>query len=130
MFQQDPSWMVTTGKGMLVALFLIAGALNLTPHRIKDHIERMAVFGVPLPAFAFCFGIAMEFAGCVMVISGWHAQIGVWLLIAFTAIAGAIFHRFWRVDDPLRRQMLRIALLNNVAVIGGLLVLLHVVGRP
>jgi len=33
----------------------------------------------------------------------------------------------WLMDDPLRRGFLRIALLNNVAVIGGLLVLLHVV---
>jgi hypothetical protein len=56
MLQQDPSWMVTTGKWMLVTLF---------------------------------------------------------------------FHRFWLVEDPVRRQMLRIALLNNVAVIGGLLLLLH-----
>jgi uncharacterized membrane protein YphA (DoxX/SURF4 family) len=127
MFQQDPSWMVTTGKLMMVALFLIAGICNLVPQRVKDHIERMAGFGVPLPAFAFWFGVAMEFIGCVLVVSGWHADIGVWLLIAFTAVAGAIFHRFWLVDDPLRRNMLRIALLNNVAVIGGLLVLLHVI---
>jgi hypothetical protein len=40
-----------------------------------------------------------------------------------------MIHRFWRVQDSLRRHRLRIALLNNVAVIGGLLVLLHVV-RP
>ena len=67
----------------------------------------------------------MEFAGCAMVLSGWHADIGVWLLIAFTVVAGAIFHRFWLVEDPMRRHMLRIALLNNVAVIGGLLLVLH-----
>lgn len=130
MFQQDPGWMVTAGKWMLAALFLVAGTLNVMPHRVKDHIQRMTGFGVPLPAFAFWIGIAMEFAGCAMVLSGWHAETGIWLLIAFTAIAGAIFHRFWRVDDPTRRHMLRIALLNNVAVIGGLLVLLHVVGHP
>jgi uncharacterized membrane protein YphA (DoxX/SURF4 family) len=129
MLQQDPSWMITTGKWMLVTLFLVAGTLNLMPHRVKDHIERMAGFGVPLPAAAFWTGIAMEFAGCALVISGWQAHIGIWLLIAFTVIAGAIFHRFWLVEDPLRRHMLRIALLNNVAVVGGLLVLLHVVGR-
>lgn len=58
--------------------------LNLMPHRVKDHIARMAGFGVPLPAAAFWTGIAMDFAGC--------------------------------------------ALLNNVAVTGGLLVLLHVIG--
>ena len=64
---------------------------------------------------------------CALVLAGWHAEIGVWLLIAFTVVAGAIFHRFWRVDDPVRRHQLRIALLNNAAVVGGLLVLLHVV---
>lgn len=125
MFQQDPSWMVTVGKLLLVTLFLVAGVLNLMPARVKDHIERMAGFGVPLPALVFWVGMAMEFAGCALLLSGWHADVGVWLLIIFTAVAGAIFHRFWRVDDPMRRQSLRIALLNNVAVIGGLLVLLH-----
>ncbi len=129
MFQQDPSWMVTVGKGMIAALFLVAGTLNVMPARVKDHIQRMAGFGVPLPAVAFWIGIAMEFAGCALLLSGWRADIGVWLLIAFTAIAGAIFHRFWLVEDPMRRHMLRIAAMNNVAVIGGLLVLLHVVGR-
>ena len=129
MFQQDPSWMITAGKLLLVTLFLVAGTLNLMPARVKDHIERMAGFGVPLPALAFWFGIAMEFAGCALVLSGWHADVGVWLLIVFTAVAGGVFHRFWLVDDPLRRNALRIALLNNFAVIGGLLVLLHVV-RP
>ena len=127
MFQHDPSWMVTVGKLMVVTLFLVAGTLNLMPVRVKDHIERMAGFGVPLPAVAFWIGMTMEFAGCALVLSGWHANIGVWLLIAFTAIAGSIFHRFWRVEDPIRRQSLRIALLNNIAVIGGLLLLLHFV---
>ena len=127
MFQADPSWMVTAGKWMLATLFLVAGTLNLSPARIKDHINRMTGFGVPLPAVTFWTGIAMEFVGCALLLSGWHAQIGIGLLIAFTAIAGSIFHRFWRVDDPMRRQSLRIAALNNIAVIGGLLVLLHVV---
>ena len=127
MFQHDPSWMVTVGKLMVVTLFLVAGRLNLMPVRVKDHIERMAGFGVPLPAVAFWIGMTMEFAGCALVLSGWHAHVGVWLLIAFTAIAGSIFHRFWRVEDPMRRQSLRIALLNNIAVIGGLLLLLHFV---
>lgn len=127
MFQQDPSWMVSVGKLMVATLFLIAGTLNLMPARVKDHIERMSGFGVPLPGVAFWIGMGMEFAGCALLLSGWHADIGVWLLIAFTAIAGSIFHRFWLVEDPQRRHALRIALLNNIAVIGGLLVLLHII---
>jgi len=129
MFQQDPSWMVTVGKWMIAALFLVAGTLNVMPARVRDHIQRMAGFGVPLPAAVFWIGIGMEFVGCALLLTGWHADIGVWLLIAFTVIAGGIFHRFWLVEDPMRRHMLRIALMNNVAVVGGLLVLLHVIGR-
>lgn len=128
MFKQDPSTLVTIGKWMILTLFLVAGALNLVPARVKDHIQRMAAWGVPLPAFAFWTGLTMQFAGCALLISGWRPDLGVWLLIAFTAIAGGIFHRFWLVEDPMRRQMLRIALLNNIAVIGGLLVLLHAIG--
>ena len=121
----DASWMLLLGKWMIATLFLVAGALNCIPPRPKDHIERMAGFGVPLPTFAFWFGIGMEFAGCALLLTGLHPQVGIALLIAFTAIAGGIFHRFWLVEDPMRRQQLRIALLNNIAVIGGLLVLLH-----
>jgi len=123
----DASWMLLLGKWMIAILFLVAGTLNCIPPRPRDHIERMAGFGVPMPAFAFWFGIGMEFVGCALLLTGLHPQAGIALLIAFTAIAGGIFHRFWLVEDPMRRQQLRIALLNNVAVIGGLLVLLHTV---
>lgn len=124
--QQDPTGVVLVGKWMLLTLFLVAGVLNLAPARVKDHVDRMAAWGVPLPAFAFWLGLAMQFTGCALLIAGWQVEIGIGLLIAFTAIAGGIFHRFWLVEDPMRRHLLRIALLNNVAVIGGLLVLLHV----
>ena len=127
MFQVDGPWMLIAGKLLIILFFLTAGSLNLVPRRTQDHIERMAAFGVPLPAAAFWIGIAMEFVGCALVLAGWHADVGVWLLITFTAVAGGIFHRFWLVDDPVRRQSLRIALLNNVAVIGGLLLLLQAV---
>ena len=52
MFAQDPSWMVTVGKWLIATLFLVAGTLNIMPARVKDHIERMAGFGVPLPPYA------------------------------------------------------------------------------
>ncbi len=127
MIQGDPAWATTVGKSMILCLFLVTGSLNLMPARVKDHIDRMAGFGVPLPAFAFWIGSGMEFVGCALILAGWHAQLGVWLLIAFTVVAGGIFHRFWLAEDPMRRQALRIALLNNIAVVGGLLLLLQFV---
>ena len=46
-----------------------------------------------------------------------------WVLPVFTVLASAIFHRFWLMDDPLRRHMHLSILFSNIAVIGALLLL-------
>ncbi len=47
------------------------------------------------------------------------------LLIAFTILANALFHRYWTETDPVRRNTLRLLLLNGIAILGGLLLLLE-----
>jgi uncharacterized membrane protein YphA (DoxX/SURF4 family) len=118
----------TAGRLLIVACFLVTGVSNLTRARIDDHVERMAAFGTPFPAAAFWLGIALQFTGCALLATGWHADIGAWCLIVFTVAATAIFHRFWRMQDPLRRNLSRLMLLNNTGVLGGLLLLLGNVG--
>ena len=113
------------GKWLIVAFFILTGVANLTKARIADHIERMAGFGVPLPATAFWIGIAMQFTGCALIIAEWHAGVGAVLLIVFTIAATAIFHRFWQKPDPLQRNLSRITLLGNMAILGGLMLLLQ-----
>jgi uncharacterized membrane protein YphA (DoxX/SURF4 family) len=95
----DASWLNTAGTLLIVGFFIVAGLFNLTPARIKDHIQRLGDFGVPLPAAAFWFGIALQFTGCALVLAGWHADIGVLFLIVFTVVANALFHRFWTATD-------------------------------
>jgi uncharacterized membrane protein YphA (DoxX/SURF4 family) len=118
------SWIEIAGRLLVIAFFLIAGVSNLTPARIRDHIDRMAEFGVPLPAAAFWTGITLQFAGCAMLLADWHPAIGAGCLIVFTVVANAIFHRYWLAQDPGRRNIIRILLLDGVAILGGLLLLL------
>ena len=113
------------GKWLIVAFFILTGVANLTKARIADHIERMAGFGVPFPGTAFWIGIAMQFGGCVLIIAEWHAGVGAVLLMIFTIAATAIFHRFWQKPDPLQRNVSRITLLGNMAILGGLMLLLQ-----
>ncbi|HKU47050.1 MAG TPA: DoxX family protein [Burkholderiales bacterium] len=113
------------GKWLIVAFFIVAGVSNLTKARIADHIGRMAGFGMPFPATAFWIGIAMEFTGCALIIAEWHAAAGVVLLMVFTIAATAIFHRFWEKSDPLSRNISRLTLLGNLAILGGLCLLLQ-----
>jgi uncharacterized membrane protein YphA (DoxX/SURF4 family) len=121
----DASWVDTVGRLLIVGFFLTAGVMNLAPARVKDHIERMAAFGVPFPAAAFWFGMALQFTGIALLLTGWHAEIGAWCLIVFTVVANAMFHRFWTAQDPARRNILRLMLLNGIAITGGLLLLLQ-----
>ena len=120
----DASGIEIAGRLLLVAFFLAAGLLNLAPARVKDHIDRMAGFGVPFPAAAFWFGITLQFAGCALLLADWHPGIGAGCLIVFTVVANAIFHRYWLVTDPARRNFTRLLLLNGIAITGGLLLLL------
>ena len=122
---QDTTVLDLAGRLLIVLFFLAAGLGNMTPQKIKDHIGRMAAAHTPLPALAFWFGIFLQFSGCALILAGWHADVGVWFLIVFTVAATAIFHRFWQVADPMRRNIGRIMLLNNTAILGGLFLLLQ-----
>ena len=113
------------GRWLIVLFFLVSGVANLTKARIADHIERMSTSGVPFAATAFWTGIVLQFTGCLLLIADWHAAAGVVCLIVFTIAATAIFHRFWEKPDPLQRNLSRINLLGNIAIVGGLLLLLQ-----
>jgi len=121
----DATGFETAGRLLMVSFFLVAGSMNLTPARIKDHVGRMAGFGVPLPAAAFWAGMVIQFTGCALLLADWHPEIGAWCLIVFTAVANAIFHRFWMVRDAARRNTTRLMLLNGIAILGGLLLVLE-----
>jgi|SRR5678815_3375714 putative oxidoreductase len=118
------AWLEIAGRQLIVGYFLIAGVCNLTPARIDDHIARMRAFGTPAPAAAFWTGIALQFAGCALLAFDWHPALGTLLLMIFTVAATLIFHRFWSKPDPMQRNLSRIAFLGNVAILGGLLLLL------
>ena len=119
----DASWLDTLGRWLIVVCFLVAGVSNLTGARIKDHIDRMIAFHTPFPAVAFWGGITLQFIGCALIATGWNVLAGAWCLIVFTLLATAIFHRFWNMSDPMRRNVSRLMLLNNTGIVGGLLLL-------
>lgn len=120
----DASWIEIAGRLLIVAFFVVAGLYNLSGQQVRDHIEALAGFGIPFPAAAFWLGLALQFTGCVLLLADWHPEVGAGLLIVFTIVANALFHRFWTVEDPARRNVRRLLLLNGIAILGGLLLML------
>lgn len=123
MFYEDKTTLEIVGQLMIATLFTGTFLINATT-KVKMHADRMAGFGVPMPTFVLWTGFAIQGVGSALVLVDWHADIGAILLLVFTAVATAIFHRFWTIDDPLRRHLTLSFLFSNIAVAGGLVLLL------
>ena len=129
LYPNDASMLDSIGRLMIVALFVIIGLRNLQKVHIDDHIARLTKFKAPMPKVTFWVGQAMEFVGIAMVLFNWHAGIGVIILIVFTVVASLLLLRFWEVDIPPMRTGMQNGMVANIAVVGGLLLLLQNV-RP
>ncbi len=111
------------GQLFITVLFLGTALINSTM-KVKQHADRMAAQGIPRPYAVLWTGFAMQYAGAVMIGLDVWTEVGAAILIAFTVLASAIFHRFWEVEDPLRRHLHQSFLFSNCAIIGGLLLLI------
>jgi putative oxidoreductase len=124
-YLNDASWLDTAGRLLIVVFFVIVGIRNLSKHHIEDHIKRLTLSGTPMPAVAFWAGIALQFIGCALLLLNWRPAIGVLCLIAFTVLATALLLRFWQMGDPMKRLGMQNGFMSNVAILGGLLLLLQ-----
>ncbi len=111
------------GQLLMAVLFLGTGVINSTM-KVKQHVDRMAASGIPRAKLVLWIGFAMQYVGGLSVAFDYRVDIGAPLLIVFTIIATAIFHRFWEVEEPLRRHMHQSFIFSNCAVVGGLLLLM------
>ncbi len=81
----------------------------------------MAALGVPYASAALLAGLVLQFAGAVLLLLDYQRALAAWLLVAFTVLASAIFHRWWLIPDPLLRHLHIANLLANCGLVGGLL---------
>lgn len=102
---------------LLSALFILSG-INKILHPAETQ-QYMAAFGMPLTGLFLPAAIVIELVGGLSVLLGVYARIGAIALIVFTAIATLIFHT--NTAD----QIQQIMLMKNLAIIGGLLLLLQ-----
>lgn len=125
LYPNDASMIDSAGRLLIVALFVVLGIRNLQKHQIEDHIQRIAMGGFPLPRAAFWIGTVLEVVGCTLLLANWHPAIGVICLLIFTVVAAFLLQRFWEAADPAKRTAMQNGFMANVAITGGLLLLLQ-----
>ena len=120
---QEQTPLHVVGQLLVAFLFLATGIVNVTT-KFRQHLDRMAAVGVPYAKPLLIAGFAMQFAGALLVALDWQRALGAAILIVFTVLATAIFHQYWRVEDPLRRHLHVSFIFSNCGIVGGLLLLM------
>ena len=117
---QDHTPLQAAGQILLAFAFLATGLRN-AGWKFAQHAQRMTAYGVPQARLVLIGGLALQFAGALLLAADLHRALGAFLLVAFTVAASAIFHRWWLMPDPLLRHLHLSNLLVNCGVVGGLL---------
>ena len=112
-----------SGQLLIAFLFLATGIIN-AGWKFQQHLDRMIDAGVPFARPALITGFALQFVGGAMLALDYRVPLAAVMLIVFTVVATAIFHRFWLIEDPLRRHLALSFVFNNIGIVGGLLLMM------
>ena len=111
------------GRILLALLFVVSGIGKITGYAGTAAV--MASKGLPLVDILLPLTIAVELGGGLLLALGWKARWAAAALFLFLIPTTLIFHQFWGIDPKLV-QMQKIHFLKNVAIMGGMLMVLAI----
>jgi putative oxidoreductase len=112
------------GRVLLGSIFVISGYGKLIG--LAAFAASLEKNGVPYSSTLAPVGAGVEFFGGLAIVLGIEVRSAALLMIAFVIVATLISHRFWELQDAVRRAQVT-QFSKNVAIIGGF-VLLHAAG--
>lgn len=114
------NYLTLAGRLLLALLFLPAGLMKIGG--FAGTVGYIASKGMPVPAAAAVVAILVEVLGSLALIAGFGTRLAALVLALFTLVATFVFHAYWAV--PAEMQMVQqLMFFKNIAVVGGLLVL-------
>jgi putative oxidoreductase len=124
MFHVGHSALEIAGHVLVGSVFIVQGlGTVLSRERFQMHSKKLADKGFPFSDFMLACGLGIMLAGGLMVIFDIYSQIGAWMLIVFTVFVTLLYQSFWTFKGPERRREKRGTFFNNLAILGGLFLL-------
>ena len=103
--------------------FFGAGVFNIVNN--WAHLsQELAGKHVPLPPLVLVLALVLMAMGTISLLFGYHTRHGAVLLFGMTIIATVSLHDFWHISDPAARQAEFEIFSRDVAICGGLLVMI------
>jgi putative oxidoreductase len=115
------SAIVLVGRILLSAMFILASFSKFSD--IAGTTGYFADLGLPMPNLVTWASGLFELVAGLCVLAGFQTRIASWLLAAFCLAAAYVGHYGQGGDDPVLVLMNMQALMKNIAIAGGFLVL-------
>ncbi|MBN8959655.1 MAG: DoxX family protein [Rhizobiales bacterium] len=136
---------ISVGRFLFAILFIVSGALHLLdlagtteaiaakvamPAAVADYVTQLeGVTGMPMAHMLAIATGALELVGGLAIAFNLGARVFAVLLVLFVIAATFYFHDFWNQAWPDAKSNL-IQALKNLSLIGGLLIIVGIGGRP
>lgn len=88
----------------------------------------LAMKGLPAPGILLFVALAAMVMGGLSLLFGLRTRLGALALFAFTIVATAVMHDYWKLHEAATRQADYDIFVRNLAIAGGLLVLVGLGG--
>jgi putative oxidoreductase len=109
------------GRAML-GWFFLSAALQITGN-FEGTAQLMMLKNMPVPQLMLVGVLAILILGGLSLLLGFHIRAGALMLFAFTLIVSMLMHDFWKIENPIDRAADFEIFARNVAIAGGLLLL-------
>ncbi|HEU0035645.1 MAG TPA: DoxX family protein [Kofleriaceae bacterium] len=107
------------------ALFALIFITSIFGHFSRTTIDYAAAHGVPLATIVVPLSGVLALVGGVMILLGYRARFGAFLLIVFLVPVTVVMHRFWGLPDPQMAEMQRVMFMKNLSLIGTALLVMY-----
>lgn len=86
--------------------------------------------GIPMADILIPFTGILELVGALSILSGFMAKWGAWLIVLVLVPVSIVMHDFWKIDDPIRHELVLLTFMRNMGLIGGALMIAYFGSGP
>ena len=108
---------------VILAWFFLAEAYSRTVDWDAT-VSLLSTLGVPFPPIMHFIALTVLVLASVSLIIGLRARVGALALFSFVAVSNIFMNDYWNIADVIERQDAATAFARNLALGGGLLVLM------
>lgn len=96
----------------------------------EANVSLMALKQIPAPPLLFALAILVMVLGALSLLLGFHIRPGAMLLFGFTVVSSVMMHDYWHIKDAAARAADYEIFARNIAIAGGLLLVIGLGGGP